>query len=63
MLDVGTHKSLDNAPCAPMFTEVCKQNRPSQANALTHAFTEMATSIASASSQQSKPSTPTKNLP
>ena len=61
MLDVGTHKSFDDAPCAPMFTRV-KQGKPAQ-SPLTEAFTEMASSIASVFSKQNtspNPTTPTK---
>ena len=53
MVDVGTHKSLDEAPSVPMFSS--KGGRQTQASALTHAFTNMASSIASALS-----TTPTK---
>ena len=65
MLDVGTHKSLDEAPNAPMFTGI-KHGKSSQTIALTNAFTEMASSIALAFSQSNKPSSPTgvsKHLP
>lgn len=54
MLDVETHKSLDEAPSVPMFSGA-KTGKPTQTSALTHAFTEMASSLASAFS---KPSTP-----
>ena len=67
MLDVGTHKSLDEAPNAPMFSNTgIKHGKSSQTSALTNAFTEMASSIALAFSQSNKPSSPTgvsKHLP
>ena len=65
MLDVGTHKSLDEAPNAPMFTGV-KHGKSSQTTALTNAFTEIASSIVLAFSQSNKRSSPTgisKHLP
>lgn len=55
MLDVGTRKSIDEPPNAPMFTGV-KHGKTSQASALTNAFTEMASSTAVAFSQSNRPS-------
>lgn len=55
MIDVGTHKSLDEAPSVPMFTSKARQT---QSSALTNAFTNMASSIASALSNNQ---TPTKS--
>ena len=46
MIDVGTHKSLDEAPSFPMFTS--KGGKQTQSSTLTNAFTNMASSIASA---------------
>ena len=56
MIDVGTHKSLDEAPSVPMFTS--KGGRQTQSSTLTNAFTNMASSIASALSNNQ---TPTKS--
>ena len=56
MIDVGTHKSLDEAPSVPMFTS--KGGRQTPSSTLTNAFTNMASSIASALSNNQ---TPTKS--
>ena len=56
MLDVGTYKSFDSPPSVPMFTGG-KAGKPNQ-NSLSHAFTEMASSIATALSGQSATSSP-----
>ena len=56
MMDVGTQVSLDDPPCALMFAGVKQRRTQSQTTALTHAFTEMALSIASA---LQPPTTPT----
>ena len=60
MLDVGTYKSLDTPPSVPMFTGG-KTGKPNQS--LSHAFTEMASSIATALSGNSTTSTPTPSTP
>ena len=60
MVDVGTHKSIDDAPGAPMFTAGGKQGKIAQ-SPLTQAFTEMASSIATVfSSQNVSPNPPAK---
>ena len=57
---MGTHLSLDEAPHVPIFTRDPSAKPPTQSNTLTHAFTEMATSIASALQQPTnKPSVAT----
>ena len=53
MIDIGTHKSLDEAPSVPMFS---KGGRQTQSSALTNAFTNMASSIASVLSTPTKSS-------
>lgn len=58
MIDVGTHKSLDEAPSVPMFTIKSGSRQSSSASTLTNAFTNMASSLASALSNNQ---TPTKS--
>ena len=58
MVDVGTHKSLEEAPSVPMFGR--KGGRQTQASALTHAITNMATSFVSAAMSAGN-TTPTKS--
>ena len=58
MLDVGTHKSMDEAPAVPMFSGA-KAGKSNQSTTLSYALTEMASSIASAfSPKTSVPSMP-----
>ena len=53
MIDIGTYKSLDEAPSVPMFS---KGGRQTQSSALTNAFTNVASSIASVLSTPTKSS-------
>ena len=53
MIDIGTHKSLDEAPSVPMFS---KGGRQTQSSAFTNAFTNMASSIVSVLSTPTKSS-------
>ena len=62
MLDIGTYKSYDNLPSVPMFTGV-KAGKPNQTTALSQAFTEMASSIASALTDHSSNHTSTPGTP
>ena len=63
MLNVGTHKSLDDAPCAPIFTaDRAKQSKVAQ-SPLTHALTEVATSFVTAFSRSSQNTSPNPQAP
>jgi hypothetical protein len=62
MVDVGTYRSFDTPPSVPMFTGG-KAGKPNQTSALSHAFTEMASSIATAFSGRGATSTPVPNTP
>ncbi|XP_065885563.1 uncharacterized protein [Dysidea avara] len=52
MVDVGTHKSLDDPPGIPAF---CGRQKSSNSNSTVHALTEMAKNITSISAAPNKP--------